>query len=195
MVIFRGSVLYILLLLLTSSLLVSVNCNVDEDTSKYGNLHLMKVLKARGHIVSNIVFETLLRVDRGTYLRPFTDSDPYVDSAVSIGDGATASAPHMWAICLELLKDNLVGAKRVLDVGSGTGYLTIAFGEIMSLDYATDDDDMVVVGIDSNEAVLRGAKEAVMSDRYHHKKWVDSGRVKFGMLLNPFYVMSSLIVH
>lgn len=33
----------------------------------------------------------------------------------------------MHAYALELLKDNLIKAKRCLDVGSGTGYLTLAF--------------------------------------------------------------------
>ena len=38
--------------------------------------------------------------------------------------GQTISAPHMHAMCLEHLAQHLVPGARVLDVGSGSGYLT-----------------------------------------------------------------------
>ena len=37
----------------------------------------------------------------------------------------------MHCYALELLHDRLLTAKRVLDVGSGTGYLTLAFSLMM----------------------------------------------------------------
>jgi protein-L-isoaspartate(D-aspartate) O-methyltransferase len=43
-----------------------------------------------------------------------------------LGYGATISAPHMHAYALEYLEQHLVKAKKALDVGSGTGYLTAA---------------------------------------------------------------------
>ena len=56
----------------------------------------------------------------------YAPKNPYLDTPQYIGYGATISAPHMHAYALEFLKDNLVKAKNVLDVGSGTGYLTAA---------------------------------------------------------------------
>lgn len=54
----------------------------------------------------------------------FAPRDPYVDSPQGIGYGVTISAPHMHAHALEVLKDHLKVGCRVLDVGSGSGYLT-----------------------------------------------------------------------
>jgi protein-L-isoaspartate O-methyltransferase len=41
------------------------------------------------------------------------------DHPLAIGEGQTISAPHMHAICLELLEPHLTPGARVLDVGSG----------------------------------------------------------------------------
>ena len=68
-----------------------------------------------------MVRDTMLKIDRGD----FCSYHPYVDSPQPIQYNATISAPHMHAYALELLKDKLQGAKRCLDVGSGSGYLTL----------------------------------------------------------------------
>ncbi|EFN52918.1 hypothetical protein CHLNCDRAFT_56300 [Chlorella variabilis] len=56
----------------------------------------------------------------------------YMDAPQSIGYAATISAPHMHAYALELLLDQLRPGAKVLDVGSGTGYLTAAFAKLVS---------------------------------------------------------------
>ena len=57
------------------------------------------------------------------------DRTAYADAPVPIGPRATISAPHMHGRCLELLAPPLLAKARskVLDVGSGSGYLTAAF--------------------------------------------------------------------
>ena len=47
----------------------------------------------------------------------------YFLRAQGIDYGATISAPHMHAMALEYLKDYLKPGNKVLDVGSGSGYL------------------------------------------------------------------------
>lgn len=47
------------------------------------------------------------------------------------GIGATISAPHMHAYALELLEHKLKPGARVLDVGSGSGYLSVAFAKMV----------------------------------------------------------------
>lgn len=47
----------------------------------------------------------------------------YRDRPQPIGHNATLSAPHMHAIMLELLHAHARPGARVLDVGSGSGYI------------------------------------------------------------------------
>lgn len=67
------------------------------------------------------------RTDRKNY----APNNPYSDCPQSIGYGATISAPHMHAYALEFLRKHLLKALNVLDVGSGTGYLTAAMALIV----------------------------------------------------------------
>ena len=78
-------------------------------------------MKAKGVLKSSSVAKALLSVDR----KLFCSSDPYSDEPKSIGFGSTISAPHIHALILELLKDHLKNGSSFLDIGSGSGYLTI----------------------------------------------------------------------
>lgn len=90
------------------------------------NKKMVESLQRHGIIKSNKVAEVMEMIDRGLFVKSNTPA--YVDSPMQIGYNATISAPHMHAICLELLKQHLELGKRALDVGSGTGYLTACFG-------------------------------------------------------------------
>eukprot|EP00195_Chlamydomonas_chlamydogama_P005400 CAMPEP_0202891816 /NCGR_PEP_ID=MMETSP1392-20130828/1776_1 /ASSEMBLY_ACC=CAM_ASM_000868 /TAXON_ID=225041 /ORGANISM="Chlamydomonas chlamydogama, Strain SAG 11-48b" /LENGTH=223 /DNA_ID=CAMNT_0049575675 /DNA_START=329 /DNA_END=1000 /DNA_ORIENTATION=- len=79
-------------------------------------------LKSSGIITRSSVEASMRAVDRKLFTPD--PSSAYIDSPIRIGYNATISAPHMHAHCLELLADHLVPGGRVLDVGSGTGYLT-----------------------------------------------------------------------
>ena len=48
-----------------------------------------------------------------------------------VGYNVTISAPHMHAYALEMLEDKLVPGARVLDVGSGSGYLTACMARLV----------------------------------------------------------------
>lgn len=68
-------------------------------------------------------------VDRANYCRD--KSLAYKDSPQIIGFGATISAPHMHALALQTLDLYLPPGGSVLDVGSGSGYLTACFAELL----------------------------------------------------------------
>jgi protein-L-isoaspartate(D-aspartate) O-methyltransferase len=68
-------------------------------------------------------------VDRGNYYS--NRQQAYIDRPMEIGDGQTISAPHMHSLCLELLSDFVQPGSRVLDVGSGSGYLTACFARMV----------------------------------------------------------------
>ncbi|KAL8434618.1 hypothetical protein ACSSS7_003093 [Eimeria intestinalis] len=88
------------------------------------NAELVQNLRRNGVFRDQRVYETMLKVDRGFFVR----TDPYADSPQPIGFDATISAPHMHAVALEEMAEKLVFGSRALDVGSGTGYLTLIVG-------------------------------------------------------------------
>lgn len=79
-------------------------------------------LRRYGVIKSQKVTEIMETVDRGLFVPEGTPA--YVDSPMSIGYNATISAPHMHAMCLELLEDRLQPGMHALDVGSGNYILS-----------------------------------------------------------------------
>uniref|UniRef100_A0A914WMP5 Protein-L-isoaspartate O-methyltransferase n=1 Tax=Plectus sambesii TaxID=2011161 RepID=A0A914WMP5_9BILA len=91
------------------------------------NADMVAKLKSNGVFKSERVEKALLAVDRGD----FCPHNPYMDSPQTIGFQATISAPHMHAAALELLKDQLKEGAKVLDVGSGSGYLTACFAHMV----------------------------------------------------------------
>ncbi|KAK6920607.1 hypothetical protein RJ641_014285, partial [Dillenia turbinata] len=86
---------------------------------------MVEQLQHFGVITSKKVAEVMEIVDRACFVPDGTP--PYVDSPMQIGYNVTISAPHMHAMCLQLLEENLKPGMRALDVGSGSGYLTACF--------------------------------------------------------------------
>ncbi|KAM7273313.1 hypothetical protein ACFE04_027977 [Oxalis oulophora] len=93
------------------------------------NKEFVETLQHYGVIKSKKVADVMGTIDRGLFVSDETLA--YVDSPMSIGYNATISAPHMHAMCLELLEQNLQPGMRALDVGSGTGYLTACFAKMV----------------------------------------------------------------
>ena len=95
------------------------------------NAGLVEALAKNAVVRSPLVRGAMAAVDRGHFVR--SGSDPYYDAPSAIGYGATISAPHMHAHCLELLQDKLTPGARVLDVGSGTGIMLAYFAAACGL--------------------------------------------------------------
>ena len=117
------------------------------------NDDLVNALKANGIVTSSVVENTMKTVDRRSYCL----HNPYMDSPQSIGYQATISAPHMHAHALELLKDHLKEGATVLDVGSGSGYLTACFAHMVG-------PTGCAVGIEHIEKLTEQAKKNVKQD-------------------------------
>ena len=90
--------------------------------------NLIKVLVNNKSIQSDVVYNVMSNVDRSEFVK----TDPFDDCPQYLGYGATISAPHMHAYALEYLKDYLKQGSKVLDVGSGSGYLCAAFSTLMN---------------------------------------------------------------
>ncbi|PIN27055.1 Protein-L-isoaspartate(D-aspartate) O-methyltransferase [Handroanthus impetiginosus] len=81
------------------------------------NKEMLEHLQRYGVIKSKKAAEVMETIDRALFVPDGTP--PYVDSPMQIGYNATISAPHMHAMCLELLEDYLKPGMHALDVGSG----------------------------------------------------------------------------
>eukprot|EP00921_Rhytidocystis_pertsovi_P012260 GHVQ01019835.1.p1 GENE.GHVQ01019835.1~~GHVQ01019835.1.p1 ORF type:complete len:278 (-),score=32.37 GHVQ01019835.1:514-1347(-) len=122
-------------------------------------VELLRNLRSNQIIKSKEVFDAMSKVDRGHYV----SHNPYMDSPQPIGFEATISAPHMHAYALEYLKDKLESGNRALDVGSGTGYLTVAMAHMVE---ATEGKGMVV-GVDYIQGLVDMSIENVKRDIPH----------------------------
>uniref|UniRef100_A0A8R1TW56 Protein-L-isoaspartate O-methyltransferase n=1 Tax=Onchocerca volvulus TaxID=6282 RepID=A0A8R1TW56_ONCVO len=127
------------------------------------NVDLVNNLQNNNLFKDERVRDAMLEVDRGDFA-PVT---PYGDHPVSIGHGATISAPHMHASSLELLKDHLREGNRALDVGSGSGYLTACMAIMVGKTGK-------VVGIDHIQALVDDSRRNI---RKHHEDLLTDRRI------------------
>ncbi|PSR82412.1 protein-L-isoaspartate O-methyltransferase [Coniella lustricola] len=123
-------------------------------------------------ITDERVRDAFLKVDRAHY----APTHPYSDSPQSIGHAATISAPHMHASAIERLLSYLLPtarnpAPRVLDIGSGSGYLTHVMAELVG-------PRGTVLGIE-HVPQLRDLAEANMRKSAEGTALLESGRVRF----------------
>ncbi|KAI0466788.1 protein-L-isoaspartate O-methyltransferase-domain-containing protein [Xylaria cf. heliscus] len=146
-------------------------------SSASSNKGLVEKLVSNRMITSDAVRLAFLSVDRAHY----APGSSYEDSPQRIGHRATISAPHMHANAAESLLPYLQPQpsqspsrprpRRVLDIGSGSGYLTHVLAEIAG-------EDSIVVGVEHIEA-LRALGEANMSKSPEGRALLASGRVRF----------------
>ncbi|KAK0411966.1 hypothetical protein QR680_005951 [Steinernema hermaphroditum] len=113
---------------------------------------------------SERVRDVMLAVDRAD----FCHSNPYLDAPQTIGYNATISAPHMHASALELLLPKLTNGSHVLDIGSGSGYLTTCMAHLVG-------SEGVVVGI---EHIPQLVNLSIANIRKNHSEMMDDGRLK-----------------
>ena len=93
---------------------------------------MMEALRKAGKVTSPKVYEAMRATDRGFYAPQDARKAAYADSPQPIGHNATISAPHMHAIQLEYLASNVPeSGARVLDVGSGSGYIAACFARMV----------------------------------------------------------------
>ena len=101
----------------------------------------------------------------------FTPSSPYEDSPQYIGHSATISAPHMHAAAAESMLPYLHPTARVLDIGSGSGYLTAVLANLVG-------DQGKVVGVDHIQGLVDMATKNMRKSE-QGKGWLENGKVKF----------------
>ncbi|KAF1988261.1 protein-L-isoaspartate O-methyltransferas-like protein [Aulographum hederae CBS 113979] len=131
------------------------------------NEELVSQLQKHGQFKDNRIKEAMRSVDRAHY----APRNPYEDSPQSIGYAATISAPHMHAIACEKLLDYLKPGAKVLDIGSGSGYLTHVLAELVK-------PGGTVVGIDHIQELVDMSNNN-MAKSAEGRELLKSGAVKF----------------
>ncbi|KAL2785723.1 protein-L-isoaspartate O-methyltransferase [Aspergillus keveii] len=113
------------------------------------NNELIENLSKEGLIKNERVKRAMMAVDRGHY----APSRPYSDSPQPIGHGATISAPHMHGHACEYLINHLKPGARVLDIGSGSGYLTHVIASLV-VDPSSNGPKGQVIGVDHIQGLV-----------------------------------------
>uniref|UniRef100_A0A671SXY7 Protein-L-isoaspartate O-methyltransferase n=1 Tax=Sinocyclocheilus anshuiensis TaxID=1608454 RepID=A0A671SXY7_9TELE len=88
---------------------------------------LVNNLRKNGIIKSDRVYEVMLATDRAH----FSKCNPYMDSPQSIGKLQARVIILLHAYALELLHDHLYEGAKALDVGSGSGILSVCFARMV----------------------------------------------------------------
>ena len=102
---------------------------MEEESPIHKNMtELCSQLIDEKWIQSRRVYDTMMQVDRGD----FAPTKPYQNEPQRIGYNVVISAPVLHAYCLEALKDYLTEGSTVLDIGFGSGYLTVAMSKMMN---------------------------------------------------------------
>ncbi|VWU50700.1 protein-L-isoaspartate(D-aspartate) O-methyltransferase, putative [Hepatocystis sp. ex Piliocolobus tephrosceles] len=129
-------------------------CPLNIDSHK----DLLDSLKVRGVIEDDDVYNTMIQVDRGKYIK----ENPYADTPVYICQGVTISSPHMHALSLKQLMGVLKPGARAIDVGSGSGYLTVCMAmrtEVLK------NKNSFVIGIERVKDVVDFSLENIKNDK------------------------------
>eukprot|EP01097_Dermamoeba_algensis_P011860 TRINITY_DN9345_c0_g1_i1.p1 TRINITY_DN9345_c0_g1~~TRINITY_DN9345_c0_g1_i1.p1 ORF type:complete len:222 (-),score=43.41 TRINITY_DN9345_c0_g1_i1:114-779(-) len=131
------------------------------------NTELVMNLKKQGIVKTPETEAAMKAVDRADFVPQSTD--PYYDSPQPIGHSVTISAPHMHAMCLELMRDRIINNSnpKVLDVGSGSGYLVAALAHLVG-------ENGKVYGI---ETIPQLVTWSLANMKKNHQHFLDSGRV------------------
>ncbi|KAL1463098.1 hypothetical protein WDU94_014885 [Cyamophila willieti] len=136
--------------------------------TKHTHRGMVQALCKHGHIYSESVRNAMLRVDRANFFsKPV--NDPYKIKSRQIGFGADISSGHIHAQMLELLKDKIKPGARILDIGSGSGYLTACLAYLAG-------PNGKVFGV---EHVMELAEASIKNIDKGNSELLDQGRVQF----------------
>ena len=134
---------------------------IDLVLSAYPNYLENKYIN---YIQSSKVALAMLEIDRSD----FAPTNPYQNTPQSINYNVTISAPHMHAIALEYLAPYCTENAKILDVGSGSAYLTCALsaltnykGTVIGVEHITQLIDFGIKNVRKNHGDLLNNKKII----------------------------------
>ena len=146
---------------------IEIGNDPNSKVSKYnyGNKFLVIELILSGMIRTGKVAQVMLDVDRNNY----APRNQYANRPQYIGYNVTISAPHMHAFALEHLSNFCTKEAHILDVGSGSGFLTVALSKMTN-------DAGTVVGI---EHIPELYNFGITNVKKKHGNLLDNGKIVF----------------
>ncbi|MCX8163621.1 MAG: protein-L-isoaspartate O-methyltransferase [Candidatus Micrarchaeota archaeon] len=85
---------------------------------------LARYLFSTGYIKTKKILDIFIKTDRKNFVLKEHKDLAYIDCPLAIGYGQTISAPHMHALVLEELELLENKKYKILEIGTGSGYLT-----------------------------------------------------------------------
>ena len=125
---------------------------------------LCEELRRNNEVTSDKVIDCLMKIDRAD----FAPRNHYQNRAQSIPCNVVISAPHLHGYCLQALENYLIEGSNVLDVGSGSGYFTVAMSKMMN-------DKGCVVGIEHINDLYNWGKKNISKS---HKNLLDNKSIE-----------------
>ena len=151
--------------ILASSLFFSLTADagdeVSQDFKKLRNLMVTTQIEARG-VKNKKVLEAMRKVERHKFVPKEYMSAAYEDNPLPIGEGQTISQPYIVALMTEVLDPD--GTKKVLEIGTGSGYQAAVLAELVQSVYTIEIID-----------VLRKRAENTLSDLGYKNVKVKAG--------------------
>uniref|UniRef100_A0A1I7T3L1 Protein-L-isoaspartate O-methyltransferase n=2 Tax=Caenorhabditis tropicalis TaxID=1561998 RepID=A0A1I7T3L1_9PELO len=148
---------------LVSSLFIIATRTMAWRSSGSTNQELVENLRRNRVFASQRAYDAMIAVDRAD----FSPRDPYEDAPQRIGYNATISAPHMHAAALDYLQNHLVAGANALDVGSGSGYLTVCMAKMVGR-------TGVVVGIEHMPELVELSRKNI---KKNNSELIENGNV------------------
>ncbi len=127
---------------MVNNVLITVICGVilimensgcraaDKNAEEFTKLRekMVKAQIQRRGVTDKKVLEAVLKVERHRFVPVSQQFHAYDDRPLGIGEGQTISQPYIVALMTDVLE--LDNTKKVLEVGTGSGYQAAVLGEI-----------------------------------------------------------------
>lgn len=128
----------------------------------------------RGLLTEIRALQAFQLTDRAHFVPSPLVAMAYLDRPLPVGFNVTISAPHMHAICLDILSPLLTPGAKFLDVGSGSGYVCAAAAHLCL--GGTPGGVGLVVGIDHVQELVDWSRDN-LSKGAATKQWLGEGRI------------------
>ena len=130
---------YRVFIILASSVLYTISACAGEpaspDYKKLRELMVSEQIEARG-INNKKVLEAMRKVERHKFVPKEYRSRAYDDYPLPIGEGQTISQPYIVALMTEVLHPE--STKKVLEIGTGSGYQAAVLAELFQNVYTVE---------------------------------------------------------